>query len=73
MARVDAPAPSHSWTRWLAAAAAVVLLAGGFEMQRERRARGEFARDQVMLALRITGSKLQLVKEKIDAIDSVRH
>ncbi len=74
-ARVNAAPPSRSWMRWAGIAAAIVLLAGGFEVERERRVRaqGEFARDQVMLALRITGSKLQTVKERIDAIDSVRH
>ena len=60
--------------RWAAAAAAVVVLAGGVEVERERRVRaeGEYAKQQVMLALRITGSKLRFVKEKIHAIDSTR-
>ena len=57
---------------WTAAIAAALLLAGGLEFERERRirAQGELAKQQVLLALRITGSKLQFVKEKIHAIDS---
>ena len=60
--------------RWIAALAACLLLAAGGMVERERRerARGEMAKQQVMLALGITGSKLQLVKEKIHAIHSER-
>lgn len=80
MARVQsAPPPARRWwmlpqLRWAAVAAAVIVLAGGVGMERQRRLRaeGELARDQVMLALRITGSKLQFVKEKINAIDTTQ-
>ena len=60
--------------RWAAGLAACLLLAGGGLVERERRVRvrGELAKQQVMLALGITGSKLQFVKEKIHAIHSVR-
>ena len=60
---------------WAAAIAAAVLLAAGveFEHQRRLRAEGEQAKERVMLALHITGSKLQFVKEKINALDSTRH
>ncbi len=59
---------------WAAAVAAAVLLAAGVEFEHQRRLRveGEQAKEKVMLALQITGSKLQLVKEKIHAIDSPR-
>ena len=52
-----------------------MLLAAGveFEHQRRLRAEGEQAKERVMLALQITGSKLQFIKEKINAIDSTRH
>lgn len=55
---------------WMGAIAAGLLLAAGLEYERERQIReGEQAKEQVMLALRITSSKLQFVKEKIHAID----
>jgi hypothetical protein len=59
---------------WAAALAATLLIVTGveFEHQRRLRAEGERAKEQVMLALRITGSKLQFVKEKIHAMDSTR-
>ena len=57
---------------WAAAIAAAVLLAAGveFEHQRRVRAQGEHAKEQVMLALQITGMKLHHIKEKIHVIDS---
>jgi hypothetical protein len=60
--------------RWVAALAACLALAAGGLVERERRerARGEMAKRQVMLALGITGSKLQFVKEKIHAMHSER-
>ena len=74
--RVLAGAESNRRGRrwWTAAIAAGLLLAGGLEFERERRIRaeGEQAKQQVLLALRITGAKLQIVKEKIHAIDFTR-
>jgi hypothetical protein len=73
LARADFPRRRRAW--WAAAIAAAILLAAGveFEHQRRLRADGEQARARVMLALRITGSKLQFIKEKVNAIDSTRH
>jgi hypothetical protein len=52
------------------AIAATLLLSVGvggyFEHQRERQIAGEHARQQVLLALRITGSTLQDVRNKVD-------
>jgi hypothetical protein len=58
---------------WLAAAAVVVVAAGTgihyrtaqIEQARAERAQGEAAGQQVVLALQIAGSKLQLVQTKI--------
>jgi hypothetical protein len=55
--------------RWSAAGAlAVALVAGGIHIQnvRRERAEGEAAKEQLMLALRIAGSKLQLAKSKVN-------
>jgi hypothetical protein len=67
-----------SMTRWATAAGlAMALIAGGLEyrnLQRERRERaaGEAAKQQLMLALRIAGSKLQLAKSKVNQINADR-
>lgn len=73
LARAEARQPARRW--WPVAIAATVLLAAGLEFEHERRLRaeGEQAKQQVMLALEITGSKLQFIKEKIHAIDSTQH
>jgi len=49
--------------RWLAAAAAVVILAGAGEGYRWHR--GQVVKDQVMLAMRITGGKLSRAQLQI--------
>ena len=60
---------------WAAAAAIVIAIAGGMrysavERAREDRARGEAAAEQVREALRITGSKLQVVQARFKEIGS---
>jgi hypothetical protein len=79
LARAEAgPAPRRwfAWPplRWASAVTAVAVVAGGLSYERERRTRaeGERAKEQVLLALHITGSKLQFVKEKIHELDSRR-
>ena len=68
--RQKAPAIRMPLWRWAAAAAvlAVALLAfaaSQWQHQRKQRIAGEHARDQVILALRITGSTLDAVQQKI--------
>ncbi len=60
--------PLWSWT----AIAAVLVLAvfGGVEHDRQQRIEGERARAQVLLALRITGTTLHDVQQKISAEDN---
>jgi hypothetical protein len=79
LARVDA-LPHHEPAPWpirtirnplvRGAIAATLLLSVGvggyFEHQRERQIAGEHARQQVLLALRITSSTLQDVRNKVD-------
>jgi hypothetical protein len=57
--------------RWAAACAAAALLLGGLEYRRQslERAEGERASRQVMLALRITGSKLRLAQAYVQRIN----
>jgi hypothetical protein len=67
---------SQPLVRWAAfAAVSVCLIFGGVRyrnLQRER-ARGEAAKQQLMLALRIAGNKLQLAKEKVHGINQPQH
>jgi len=51
--------------RWLAAAAALIVIAGGGALY--RRHQGEQAKDQVMLAMRLAGSKLNRVQAHVQA------
>lgn len=64
---------SQPLVRWAAfATVAIGLVAGGIHyrnLQRER-AQGEAAKQQLMLALRIAGSKLQLAKERVNEINA---
>jgi hypothetical protein len=61
--------PGGSW-RWLAAAALVILMAGGTFIIREQERQIEYERnrDQLMAGLRITSSKLRRVDERLSAI-----
>ena len=63
--------------RWTAFAAISACLVGGVrfaEVQHAKavreRAEGEAAKQQLMLALRIAGSKLQLAKSKVDQLNT---
>jgi hypothetical protein len=66
---------SQPLLRWSAVAAVTIcLVIGGIyyrNLQRQR-AEGEVAKQQLMLALRIAGSKLQLAKEKVNEINTSR-
>jgi len=66
---------SQPFVRWAAlAAVSICLVIGGVHyrnLQRQR-AEGEAAKQQLMLALRIAGSKLQLAKEKVNEINTSR-
>jgi hypothetical protein len=57
--------------RWPAAAAAAALAIAGVllhERAVNERTAGEAARDQLMLALQITSSKLQTIQAKVEAV-----
>jgi hypothetical protein len=58
--------------RWAALATIAVAFVFGFIHHREavrERAEGEAAKQQLMLALRITGSKLQMARAKVNQIN----
>jgi hypothetical protein len=56
--------------RWLAPVAALLVLAAGlrFFEERHRRLAGERAKEQVMLALQLTGSRLRLAQQRIQQV-----
>lgn len=60
------PRPSRG-KPWLAAAAIVAMVAGGALVDAEinRRVRGERARQEVLMALRVTGSALNTVSDEL--------
>jgi hypothetical protein len=73
IARAAAPPPQRwAWFRapgfrWAVAAACCLMLLAGLEVRRQRdvRARGEAARAQLMLAVRIAGAKLHVAQMKV--------
>lgn len=79
MARVEKRNQGRSWrlffgTRWrpawswaAVAALLAITVAGSLEREREQRIAGEHAREQVLLALRITGTTLNQVQQKVNA------
>ena len=69
LARVSAPPVRRGlqpWARWVAAiAAALLLTAGSLEY---RQYRGERAKGQVLLAVRIAGSKLNKAQRRVQML-----
>lgn len=58
--------PARVWPRWVAAMAASLLLAAG--ALEYRHYQGERAKAQVMLAVRIAGSKLNKAQKKVQML-----
>jgi hypothetical protein len=62
---------SFGWLHWqqaFAAAAVLLMLVAGIDRYREYR-RGQEAKQQLMLALQITGRKLAVVQAKVDELN----
>jgi|SRR5579863_521828 len=62
-----------AFARWAAVAAvSAALVVGGVHYRnvRRERAQGEAAKERLLLALRIAGSKLQLARTRVDQINS---
>lgn len=77
------PAPRIPFWRWpwpalrwaaIPALATVIVTGVGYRIyeRREQREEAMIARQQVMLALRITGSKLRLVKQKVKEAEGAK-
>jgi hypothetical protein len=70
---VDQRSAAHSWWKWswrwsMAAAMMVMLFAGGTLYQERRRQEAERSKDQLLLALRVTGAKVRVVQERLAQI-----
>ena len=73
-------APRFSWKRWrvpslrwaaVAALVAIAVTGIGYDVrERQEEAEARAAKQQVMLALRITGSKLRVAKQKVKAVET---
>jgi hypothetical protein len=66
---------SQPLVRWAAVAAVTICVVVGsiyYRNLQRQRAEGEAAKQQLMLALRIAGSKLQLAKSKVNEINTSR-
>jgi hypothetical protein len=69
--RAEAGRRSAWRTRWTAVLATAAMLVAGVVWQHERdveRARGERAKAQLMLALKITSAKLNEIQQKVDHV-----
>jgi anti-sigma factor RsiW len=76
--RPEQQAPWRGWLaglrapslRWATAFAAAGLVIGSYEYRawKQEQIKGEKARDEVMLALRITGSKLRFAESKVQRV-----
>lgn len=73
LARINAaqrtPTPHRTWRLAFAAVLVIASFVGAFRFdsaQQQEVARGEAARQQVMLALRIAGSKMQIAQKQIE-------
>ena len=65
--RDDAPRRRNTW-RNIAASLTLTALLGGWAahtVQERRRAEGEYAREQVLLAMRIAGEKVRYVQHEV--------
>jgi hypothetical protein len=72
-------APRFPWKRrrvpslrWAAVAAlvAIAVTGIGYDVHERQEAEARAAKQQVMLALRITGSKLRVAKQKVKAVET---
>lgn len=76
----ERPRPVLAWIhrpvlRWACAAVIVVAASSGGYFYREHqmeKERGRIAKEQLMLALHITGAKLQLAQQRVQRIDTER-
>lgn len=69
LARTTEPHASGFFSkRWLAVAASVALMVGGAMLIQERRAESEKAKERLMVAFRITGSKVRDIQARLDSI-----
>jgi hypothetical protein len=59
------------WMRWATALAMLVVVMAGIRMEQVRRERiaGEHAKEQLILALQVTGSKLRQAQMRVQSVE----
>ena len=57
-----------SW-RWAAVAAAAAILFGGVAREHQHHMEGEAAKEKLLVAMRITSSKLQQAQQQIEEVE----
>jgi len=65
--------PVIRWSAVAAVSASVIVSTVHYRNMQRERAQGEAAKQQLMLALHIAGSKLQLAKEKVNDANQAQH
>lgn len=63
--------PVYQWPRWLAAAAAVIVMAGAgleYRQYRGEMARGELAKEQLMQAFKIASVKVNRIQTEVQRV-----
>ncbi len=65
----------QSWWRWAAVAAALLVMVGGaaFEREHQREVEGQAAKEKLLVAMRITGAKLQHAHQQILEVEGETH
>jgi hypothetical protein len=58
------------WTPWAVAAALLLSSSGGLVYRQQRQARGEQAKEQLLLALKVTGTQLDHVRTKLRTVSN---
>jgi len=61
--------PPIHW-QWATAAAAAAMLFSGISYEYQHHLKGEAAKEKLLLAMRITSSKLQLAQHQIEEVES---
>jgi len=71
-ARIAALPPRKSsppYWRWAAVAAAAAMLFSGVAYQHQHQLEGEAAKEKLLIAMRITSSKLQQAQQRIEQVE----
>jgi len=69
IASLPPPKAAPIYWRWAAIAAAVAILFGGVASEHQHNVEGEAAKEKLLVAMRITSSKLQQAQQQIEEVE----